>query len=400
MKFTTLRLQSAPSNQSLILTHFLMLMLTVTTLGAEELSNGSDPELPEKVYGFLERPIGDNWVISPILFPIYTPEIEFGVAMGGVATFSTDPKSKNLPRSTIDVFAVPTTNGTLALNAGLEGFWLDDQLRTGVDFDYDMGPENYWGVGYDAGRNVDQDEDVTEFDRDVLDLPVSLNWRIGQALFAGVNLDLIDMRVKKLSQTMLTDPHYQKYGDKITNVGTGLRLVYDTRDDTVNAYTGQYFNVEVNFYRKYFGSDQSFETYGADYRRYHQIGRPGRTIAWQVAGRQASGDVPWVRMSTVGSSKDLRGYTQGRFRDKASLLGMVEYRHMSENKLWKIGRQGYVVWLGMGFIGEDFGDFSGHELPNAGVGYRVEVQERRNLRVDAGWGYDELGVYLNFAEAF
>ena len=73
---------------------------------------------------------------------------------------------------------------------------------------------------------------------------------------------------------------------------------------------------------------------------------------------------------------------------------------MTDKKLWKLGRQGFTVWGGIGFIGEDFGDFGGHELPNVGVGYRLEVQSRRNLRLDVGWGYDEIGFYLNFAEAF
>ena len=59
-----------------------------------------------------------------------------------------------------------------------------------------------------------------------------------------------------------------------------------------------------------------------------------------------------------------------------------------------------LVTGGLGFIGEDFGDFGGHELPNVGIGYRLEVQPRRNLRLDLGWGYDEIGFYLNFTEAF
>ena len=43
---------------------------------------------------------------------------------------------------------------------------------------------------------------------------------------------------------------------------------------------------------------------------------------------------------------------------------------------------------------------SARDLPNVGIGYRIEVQPRRNLRLDVGVGYDEIGFYLNIAEAF
>jgi hypothetical protein len=39
-------------------------------------------------------------------------------------------------------------------------------------------------------------------------------------------------------------------------------------------------------------------------------------------------------------------------------------------------------------------------LPNVGVGYRLEVQPRMNLRIDFGWGFETFGFYFNFNEAF
>lgn len=50
--------------------------------------------------GFLRYPIGEtgNLVLSPIIGPMYTPEMEFGVALGGLLTFSTEPDNPDLPR--------------------------------------------------------------------------------------------------------------------------------------------------------------------------------------------------------------------------------------------------------------------------------------------------------------
>ena len=350
--------------------------------------------------GLLEIPVGDNWLLSPVILPIYSPETEFGLAIGGMATWSTEPENKKVPRSTITLAVIPSSSSALGINADMESFWLGDRLRVGIEGDFDTGPANYWGVGYEAGREIDQDEDVTEFDRDVLEIPLVAGWRVARSWFVGVPFHILNMKVNERSATQELDPNYQEYGDDITNIGAGIKVLHDTRDDTLNAYTGRFFSIEASFYREWLGSDQDFEAFSVDYRQYHQIKRPGRTFAWQLFGRVANGDVPWVSKSTVGSARDLRGYTYGRFRDDAAVWALAEYRHMTNTKLWKLGRNGFAVWAGIGFIGEDLGDLGGNELPNAGVGYRLELQPRRNLRLDVGVGYDEVGIYLNFAEAF
>jgi hypothetical protein len=255
------------------------LLLVVGPVLAEEQTGNQGQEKQEEELGFLERPVGDNWVLSPVILPIYSPETEFGLAIGGLATFSTQPQNKDLPRSTITLVAIPSSSGAWGINADLEAFWLGDRLRTGIEGDFDTGPANYWGVGYEAGREIEEGEDTTEFDRDVFEMPLVAGWRVGRSILAGLSFHVINMKVNEESATQELDPHYQKYGDEILNVGTGLRLVHDTRDDTLNAYSGRYFSVEANFYRDWMGSDQEFETYKADYRQYHQIGRPGRTIA-------------------------------------------------------------------------------------------------------------------------
>jgi len=356
----------------------------------------------EEETGFLERPIGDNWVLSPVILPIVSPETGFGLALGGLATFSTQPQNEELPRSTIIVVAIPSSDGGLGFNGDFEGFMAGDRVRLNFELDYDDGPDNYWGVGYEPAREIgESDEDVTEFERAAFEVPVVLNFRVRRSLYLGLNFDYISMEVEERSPTQQADPTFLALGDEITSVGAGAQLTFDSRDDTLDAFSGRYFDLTTTFYRDSLGSDQEFETYEADYRQYHQIKREGRTIAWQLAAQFAEGDAPWIRLPTVGSSGDLRGYSQGRFRDMAAAWGLFEYRHMTDKKLWRRGgRQGFAVWAGLGFIGKDFSDFSGHDLPNVGIGYRLEVQPRRNLRLDLGVGHDEIGFYLNFAEAF
>ena len=92
-----------------------------------------------------------------------------------------------------------------------------------------------------------------------------------------------------------------------------------------------------------------------------------------------------TQYSLTGTPFDLRGYYMGQYRDKSSHLVMAEYRQMfntdKENWLERIiNHLGFVVWGGVGFMGPNPGKIEG-VLPNYGVGLRIEVQPRMNVRL-------------------
>ena len=96
----------------------------------------------------------------------------------------------------------------------------------------------------------------------------------------------------------------------------------------------------------------------------------------------------------------------GQYRDKSSHLVMAEYRQMfntdKENWLQRIiNHLGFVVWGGVGFMGPNPGKIEG-VLPNYGVGLRIEVQPRMNVRLDLGKNTvnDQTLFYFNMTEAF
>lgn len=78
----------------------------------------------------------------------------------------------------------------------------------------------------------------------------------------------------------------------------------------------------------------------------------------------------------------------GQFRDKSSHVMMAEYRQMinTDKSTWvkkMLNHVGYVAWGGCGFMGPTPGKIEG-VLPNLGVGLRIEVQPRMNIRLDLG----------------
>jgi hypothetical protein len=101
----------------------------------------------------------------------------------------------------------------------------------------------------------------------------------------------------------------------------------------------------------------------------------------------------------LGTGYDLRAYVEGRYRDRSTLVGVAEYRHMFVRSNGELSRHGFVAWAGAGSLGTDMTHLHGI-VPAVGVGYRLEVQPRGNGRVDFGFGQASHGIYFNFNEAF
>lgn len=341
---------------------------------------------------------------TPYIAPVASPEVDFMLVAGGLFTFNVDPKDSLLPRSSIPFSIGYSTNGSFNSNFRPFIYGKKDKYRFFGDLTIKNMPDNYWGVGYDNGKNVEKSDSTTAYHRVWWQIYFNLVRKIKPNFYAGINLDINHTNASQLNPRMMEDPHVVNQGTSFNNSGFGLILQYDSRDFAVNAYSGLYLSLTASFYRKFFGANTNFNGYLLDYRQYKQISRPGRTLAWQVKSRLLTDGVPWTDMALLGTPFDLRGYIQGRYRDQTTTFGLLEYRHMfMRKKPNKKGsyrsRSGIVIWIATGAINDTIGKKI-NWLPNAGIGYRLEIQERMNVRIDYGRGEDSDGIYVSFSEAF
>ena len=357
-----------------------------------------------------EKPV----MLTPFLAPGYTPEQGLLVSLGALVSFRTKPAEKwgalgqLVQRSTITFNGSYSTEQAFNVNADLSSYWMGDRLRIYLKFAYKDMPDSYWGVGYEAGQAPEVDS-LTGYHRDSWLLQPKVVYRISSKVFIGGLLDFNSTTASDIGVTMTNDPYFQQFGPVNQNTGAGLVFQFDTRDVAANAWSGTYLNVQSVWYGKWLSGDNAYQVYDIDYRQYKQLSRPGRTLAWTGRTRLSYGDVPWAELSMVGSSTDLRGYRQGRYRNKAMLYGIVEYRHqfLNEKRKGGMSRHGYVGWVGVGTVGDNFKGLNDW-LPNWGVGYRFEVQPRMSVRGDVGFGKEFLdsgnkfvpSVYFSFTEAF
>ena len=119
-------------------------------------------------------------------------------------------------------------------------------------------------------------------------------------------------------------------------------------------------------------------------------------MAYDLSGVFNYGHTPWTMLALMGGSTRMRGYYEGRYRDKQ----MIEIQAELRQKIY--GRSGIAVWVGAGNVFPSLNKFNpAHTLPNYGIGYRWEFKKRVNVRLDYGFGKKgQNGFLFSINEAF
>lgn len=291
-------------------------------------------------------------------------------------------------------------------------FFKDDKFRIFGQFTYKNTQENYYGVGYETNKDYVRSETTSQYQYSGIQVNPWFLFRLGESnFFLGPQVDLNYDKMKDVAEGITKDPYYiaaggTENGYSNFSSGVGFLLSYDTRDIPANPYKGLYLDFRGLMYQKWLGGDNNFYRLELDYRQFKTVGKR-KVLAWTIQSKNVFGDnIPLNKYVLSGTPFDLRGYYMGQYRDKTSHMALVEYRQMFNNSrdTWLkrvISHLGYVAWGGVGFMGPDPVHIEG-VLPNAGLGLRIEVQPRMNVRLDFGRNFinKQNLFYLNMTEAF
>ena len=149
---------------------------------------------------------------------------------------------------------------------------------------------------------------------------------------------------------------------------------------------------------KELGSSREFQRYALFWTWHRRLGSDRWVIATNVNSQVVSGDAPFYALSSLGFGEGgLRGYTQGRYRDKVALTAQAEGRWHDD------GRFGATVFGGFGQVAPTLGDLGDAlVLPAGGVGLRYQLTRNypMHMRFDYAWGKNDNLFYFSVAEAF
>ncbi len=331
------------------------------------------------------------------IFPyaFYTPETSLAFGLGGIVTFYTS-ESVALRPSKLSLSAYYSTNRQYEFALTPQVYLLSNQLFLSTDLILGYNVERFYGIGNDT-----PDAGTEEY---------TANTR--GAMFNLQFPPLIFIKASRSKTGFLYDYQHYAIKDYLDNPyllsmkipgqqggilsGAGFIWSWDNRNSIFYPTSGGYHQVTALFYSKELGSDYNFNRYKVDIRQYFTL-EASHIVAVQLYASFIPQDAPFYALSKLGGQQIMRGYYEGRFRDKNLMAGQVEYR----SPFWR--RLGFVAFAGLGEVSNKISRFEMRTVKySMGIGLRflLAPEEKVNLRADLGIGKHTRGIYFGVEEAF
>lgn len=320
--------------------------------------------------------------------PHYSTDTKLGIGLVAAGLYRANANDTLLPPSNVSLFGDVSTVGFYMLGIRGTHIFPQDKYRADYTIYFYSFPCKFWGMGYDMG---DDDSNKSDMKRWQARFKASFLFHLGDNLYLGpmVSYDyVIGRRIERPELLNGMDQH-------TWNIGAGFSVVYDTRDVLTYPHRGFYINLSQCFRPRFMGNDYAFSTTELQVDAYQRVWK-GAILAEDFRTMLNFGNPSWGMMALLGNSNSMRGYYEGRYRDKHKMEAQVELRQ----HIWK--RNSLTTWVGAGTVFHKFSEMrSRHILPNFGIGYRWEFKKNVNVRLDYGFGKaGQTGFLFSINEAF
>ncbi|PJJ47809.1 BamA/TamA family outer membrane protein [Hymenobacter chitinivorans] len=349
------------------------------------------------------KPAKPSFLPFPIVFSQPETGLGYGVAMLPVWRFGQDTVVR---KSNARLILWRTQNNQSLVQLTHNVFTPGEKFLVNGELSYFYKyPINYYGFGPSTSRD---DESTIEYKLVIVNQRVLR--QVKRNVFAGLQYrltNLRDVRVRKnidegtpqqRPSLLLQRPGEELRASTISS-GVGPAFLYDGRDNILSAYRGNYLELSALFNGGALGSDFRFSRYLLDARHYQALGPSSKTIlATQLVGQFQSGHVPFRELANLGGDKILRGYYEGRYRDRQLVALQAELRRPL---FWRFNG---AIFGSLGQVGNTVGDLGRNSLKatgGAGIRFKYNRRDRLNIRFDYGLARDgSTGFYFSIGEAF
>ena len=338
-------------------------------------------------------------VISVIPAVGYTLQSRLAIILSGNLAFRTDPSSRI---STITASTAYTQNRQFTLPVESNIWTKDNKYNLVGDFRFYKYPQSTYGLGTNSDIH---NEDPMNYNflrfYEIVMRHLTGDFYVG----AGYGFDY-HWNVTHLGPLNGAPSDYEKYGTAETTISSGITVnaLYDSRDNSINTYSGFYTSVQYRDNLQVLGSSTNYRSMIVDLRAFYRFpGHSDNVLAfWSYDWLTLSGKPPYLDLPAnswdpyTGTG---RGYIQGRFRGAQMVYLESEYRF----KLTHNGLVGGVFFINA----ETFSGAPGTPLqsvqPGFGPGVRIKLSKisKTNIAVDYGFGNQgSRGVFVNVGEVF
>ncbi len=320
--------------------------------------------------------------------PSYNASTSFQLAVMGAALYHSRMDSIT-PVSNASLFVQGSLTGFYRVGLSGDHYGPEDKYRMRYCADFAHIPLKFWGIGYETESQNSNETKYTEL-RSAL--WCDFQWRLADNLYFGPSVNFHYAKATKVTRPELWNGQDLRIFDY--GLGLGFIFSFDTRDVSTNASSGINLNIKQYFYPGFLKNRYAFSSTEFTFGIYRQLWKSG-VVAAQLHTMATYGNTPWSMLPTVDASKGIRGYFEGRYRDKNEADVVIELRQ----HIWK--RFGAVAWGGVGSVFRHFSDVRLNTLlPSYGIGIRWEFKKKVNVRVDYGFGKRSSSISLGLYETF
>lgn len=347
-----------------------------------------------------ERDSSRKPTFMPLPIFSYAQETRTELGLMGLYSFYTDRNDSMNRISTLSASGSFTQNSQYTGKLRADIWTKNNDIHMVSEIRYRDFPFYYYGIGANTLKS-----DRTLLDEKRFRAFFSVDKKITGHYYIGGIIDFENYDYKAHDNN--TEGIYPtqnlvgKNGGKILTLG--VENMIDTRNTNTYTTKGQYINLGVNWAPNFFGKDNYRGILiDFDYRYFHSF-TPKLVLG--LNGNYSTltrNNAPFYLLSTLGNDEIMRGYYNGRYRDKAFAAVQSELRYRF------VPRFGVVAFAGMGTVyGQD--KFSGGNIkPNYGGGFRYffDLDKNMSVRIDYGVGQRvagesrQGGFYFSFGESF
>jgi hypothetical protein len=336
-----------------------------------------------------------SFFLVPVIGSAPEKGLEFGAST--LYSFYTDTAHSNTRVSNIFGYATFTTKGQSRLNIGTSYWTPGNTWHYSASVLYVNFPFDFYGTGNNT-LNATKDH----LGQKRFKINFEADKKLGSWIYLGLIAGMQDFKfeVKNPVGIFNTNPYEGKDGG--ANVFISPSFIIDTRNN--NTYTTKGFLL-TSYYNLMQGIAGSNGYRGGflnvEIAQFNPLSKR-LMLGFNIQDQNLTGgQSPVYLLPALGSDEMMRGYYNGRYRDRNFIAGQAELRYRMSMRI------GVVAFAGTGEVFNKTFAFANLK-PNYGGGLRYffDVEKGLSMRIDYGIGQKvageqrQQGLYLSLGEAF
>jgi len=288
---------------------------------------------------------GVNWFAYPFIF--YTPETSLAFGAGGVVSFKLSDRFGSKPSNV-------TASGFYSINNQYdftliipEVYFNEDRLKVWFKFNYGKIFDRFNGVG----SSTPQIENEKYFQENFIFNLKLLTEAFDDELKLGAIYEYRYMNVADKLGNPFLESGLLPGSEGGTTSGLGFVATFDSRDNIFYPHSGGYYEFSVTSFQEIIGSDFNYNKYVFDFRRFIELTQR-HILALQAYMLIETAAPPFYDLALLGGDKLMRGYINGRYRDRNYYVIQAEYRMPL---IWKFR---VVFFGGVGDVSKNLSTFN------------------------------------------